>query len=211
MTAFRAAQRGNTLAGFIVGLVAGLAIAVAVALYVTKAPIPFINKLGHPPDAPLPEQGKLPDPNRSLYTRDAAAAIDAASTSGAVPNPVVVNPAPLAPPAAAPAPAPVANARAPTATQANAGRPAPDAAEASKQTFLQAGAYHSLDDAETMKGKLALLGFEATVTNVDREGTVVYRVRLGPYGRIEDLNRVRQRLAENGVDAAVVPAGKAAL
>jgi len=207
MTASRRAQMGNTLVGFIVGLVAGLCIAVAVALYVTKAPIPFINKLGHPPDAPLPEQGKLPDPNRSLYTHDAAGPADSvapvtAPGSTAPANPptaVVPSPAPTATASNARTPPPVANAKV-----------TPDPGDA-KLTFLQAGAYRSIDDAETMKGKLALLGFEATVTNLDREGGIIYRVRLGPYARIEDLNRVRQRLAENGVDAALVPAAKAAM
>ena len=38
------AQRGNTLVGFILGLVVGLLIALVVAVYVTKVPIPFMNK-----------------------------------------------------------------------------------------------------------------------------------------------------------------------
>lgn len=211
MTVIRGAQGGHTLVGFIVGLVVGLGIAVAVALYVTKAPIPFINKLGHPPDAPLPDQGKLPDPNRSLYTKDAVAGGDGpGSTSTPVGPPAVAvvsatgtsSPNPAAPASgakASSAPASVATAKT-----------APDAADA-KQSFLQAGAYRSIDDAETMKGKLALLGFEAIVSNADRDGAPVYRVRLGPYSRVEDLNRVRQRLVENGVEAVIVPAAKASL
>ena len=37
-------QRGGTALGFILGLVVGLAVALAVAVYVTKVPIPFVNK-----------------------------------------------------------------------------------------------------------------------------------------------------------------------
>jgi len=37
-------QRGGTLLGFILGLVVGLGIALGVALYVTKVPLPFMNK-----------------------------------------------------------------------------------------------------------------------------------------------------------------------
>ncbi len=37
-------QRGSTLVGFIIGLVVGLGIALGVAVYVTKVPIPFMNK-----------------------------------------------------------------------------------------------------------------------------------------------------------------------
>ena len=31
-----------------------------------------------------------------------------------------------------------------------------------------------------------------------------YRVRLGPFARLDELNRVRQTLAQNGIDAALV-------
>ena len=37
-------QRGNTVLGFILGLVVGLTVALVVAIYVTKVPIPFLNK-----------------------------------------------------------------------------------------------------------------------------------------------------------------------
>ena len=32
----------------------------------------------------------------------------------------------------------------------------------------------------------------------------MHRVRLGPYGRLDDINRVRSPLASNGVDAALI-------
>ena len=65
-------QRGGTIIGFIVGLVIGLGIAVAVALIITKAPVPFINKLAHTPDkTEVDPAAKIPDPNKSLYGRDA--------------------------------------------------------------------------------------------------------------------------------------------
>lgn len=37
-------QHGGTLLGLIIGLVLGLALALAVAVYVTKVPVPFVNK-----------------------------------------------------------------------------------------------------------------------------------------------------------------------
>ena len=37
-------QRGGTLVGFIIGVLVGLGAALAVAVYVTKVPIPFLNK-----------------------------------------------------------------------------------------------------------------------------------------------------------------------
>ena len=38
-------QRGSTLTGVIIGLVVGLGVALAVALYVSKVPVPFVDKL----------------------------------------------------------------------------------------------------------------------------------------------------------------------
>jgi len=37
-------QLGGTILGFIIGVVVGLAAALAVAVYVTKVPVPFMNK-----------------------------------------------------------------------------------------------------------------------------------------------------------------------
>ncbi len=44
--AARAARpRGGFAVGFVVGLLVGLVIALGVALYVSKVPIPFVNKV----------------------------------------------------------------------------------------------------------------------------------------------------------------------
>jgi cell division protein FtsN len=188
------AQRGGTVVGFIVGLVLGLAIAVVVALIITKAPIPFVNKLAHSPDKVDTDPGKLPDPNKSLYAHDANPEA----------SPAVLGNAPDSAPANA-VTAPTTPAVVATTAPATPG--APTAADG-KPALLQAGAYTSGDAAENMKAKLALLGFEANVSTSTRDGAQVFRVRLGPYSHIDDLNRVRQRLAENGIDAGIVPIGK---
>jgi cell division protein FtsN len=71
--------------------------------------------------------------------------------------------------------------------------------------FLQAGAFQSPADADNMKAKLAFLGLESSVepTNIPEKG-VFYRVRLGPYNRIDDINRVRTQLAQNGIEPSLV-------
>lgn len=169
-------QQGGTMVGFIVGLVVGLAIALAVALAITKGPMPFINKVSPSGTAPVSEEaaaGKLPDPNKSLYSKD---------------TPVV--PVPSTPSVASPA-----------LTEPHADVPG------STVNYLQAGAFRTAADAENMKAKLALLGFEAQTAPTKVNDETLYRVRLGPYGRIDDLNRVRQRLTENGIDVALVSGG----
>ena len=42
-------QKGGTLLGLMLGLVIGLAIAVAAALFITRTPVPFLNKTGRAP------------------------------------------------------------------------------------------------------------------------------------------------------------------
>jgi len=71
--------------------------------------------------------------------------------------------------------------------------------------ILQAGAFQNPADADNLKARLAMLGHEAGVepTNLPDKG-VWYRVRLGPYASVEEINRVRAQLAQNDVEASVV-------
>ncbi len=81
--------------GFILGLVLGLGIAVAVALYITNAPVPFVNKVRPASENVNPSAGgQLPDPNKSLQapmpTRPGvtgAPTVDAATDPKAAPPP----------------------------------------------------------------------------------------------------------------------------
>lgn len=70
---------------------------------------------------------------------------------------------------------------------------------------LQAGAFQNESDAESLKAKIAFAGYEATVrpVNLPDKGTL-YRVRLGTYRNIDEVNRVRTALAQNGITASVV-------
>ena len=68
-------QRGGTLVGFIIGLVVGLAVALGVAVYVTKVPIPFMNKgqiRSADQDAAEEKKNKDWDPNAPLYGKKAS-------------------------------------------------------------------------------------------------------------------------------------------
>lgn len=70
--------------------------------------------------------------------------------------------------------------------------------------LLQVGAFRSAEDAEQMRARMAILGFEARVSQAERDGATIYRVRLGPYGSIEELNKSKVRVSENGIESAVV-------
>ena len=177
-------QRGGMLLGFVIGLVVGLAVAVAVALYISNAPLPFVTKVRPPStSSALPADGKLPDPNKGL------------------------NLAPPAPPPAAGAP-PVAPAVAPATAEPTPATP--EAASAKQETpegsrfLLQAGAFKSAEDADGMRAQLAMLGLDARIFPIEQGGQTLYRVRLGPYGQLDDVNRVRKLLADNSIEAQIV-------
>ena len=70
--------------------------------------------------------------------------------------------------------------------------------------YLQAGAFHDMADAESTRGKLALLGFEAAISDRSTDAGVLHRVRVGPFNQVDAMNRARTKLSENGVDVAVV-------
>jgi cell division protein FtsN len=81
-----------------------------------------------------------------------------------------------------------------------------DSANASKsQYFLQAGAFQNESDADNLKAKLALMGVEASIqTATVPDKGIWHRVRVGPYDNVDDLNRIRSTLTQNGVTASLV-------
>lgn len=213
-------QQGSTLTGMIIGLVIGLSIAVAVAMLITKSSTPFTNKGGKSDKADLPLT-QLQDPNKPLYSnRDAAkeAAKDFAKEGNA--DGKAADKAATAADAQVPPAAPAAPAKPVEAKQdikvvidkAMADKSGDKPADAAKTEsaddkyiyFLQAGAFKEQSDAESAKAKLALIGFEAKVTEKRSDTGTMYRVRIGPFNQVETMNRMRSKLSENSVDVAVV-------
>ena len=211
-------QQGNTLVGFVIGLVIGLVIAVVVALTITKGQTPFTDRS---PKAGKTDQaeGQISDPNKPMYgSKESARKANSEFERETKAPPadelqrVVDNiqsqgeakPAPKPAPAADAKPAmpPPVNSAAPPA---QAAAPAPAATADDKYVYyLQAGAFREVNDAEATRAKLALLGFEATVSDRTNDNVVLHRVRMGPFTQVEAMNKVRGKLSENGIDVAVV-------
>lgn len=178
----RHAQSGRIVFFFIGGLVAGLVIAAIAALAITQAPVPFLNKVQRPSDMVQPSaDGKLPDPNKPLYTP--LPATDNSKGAQAVLQTEQTPLFKMPPPTTSPAPA----------TEAESSR-----------YLLQAGAYRAPEEADSMRARLALLGLDAKVYPVEQNGTTLYRVRMGPYGQIDEVNKTRKLLADNQIEAQVV-------
>jgi cell division protein FtsN len=82
----------------------------------------------------------------------------------------------------------------------------PDDATTTRDTgvvyMLQAASYANLDDADRLKARLVLNGLEARIERIAIEGKgQFFRVRLGPYARVEDLDAANQKLAAQGIKA----------
>ena len=61
-----------------------------------------------------------------------------------------------------------------------------------------------MSDAENTRAKLALLGFEAAISDRTSDSGVLHRVRLGPFSQVEAVNKARAKLLDSGIDVAIV-------
>lgn len=187
-----ARQRGGTLLGFIFGLIVGLSVALAVAIYVTKVPIPFLNKGVHrSPDQDAAEEKKNKDwdPNAPLYGKNPVKPAEKPAGEEA--------PAVIPPPSSTPAPT-VGEDPLGDLARSRAANADPFA------YYVQAGAFRSADEAEAQRAKLALQGFDARVSEREQSGRTVFRVRMGPLDSREEAERIQQKLVASKVDAALV-------
>lgn len=88
---------------------------------------------------------------------------------------------------------------APDGVQAAAVRTQPEVQPASGAPvlFIQAGAFSHPDNANRLSGKLARFG-PVRITNIQRNGQFLYRVRVGPLASIETADNVLQNMIRAG-------------
>lgn len=178
-------QRGNTLVGLFVGLVLGVIIAASVVWYLNRSHSPFQNRETTNSEAPHPN-GAAGSPD-SLPARPGEK--ERFDFYKILPGGQDATPSPAPAPAAKDAPAPAAEAP----------------AASNDRYYLQAGAFQKKDEAENMKAQLALIGIEASVTEVTlQDKGKMYRVRSGPYKQAEEMNRVRTQMSQGGIQATLV-------
>ena len=213
-------QLGGTILGFILGVIVGLGAALAVAVYVTKVPVPFLNKggaRGADQDAAEAQKNKDWDPNSPLRGKSAAKPpAPAASAAGAEPATPAAQPVATAEPKGAAASAPKAAASKPEKVET--GKPTSadplgdlakaKAAEAGSADpydyFVQAGAFRTQADADAQRAKLAMMGWEARVSEREQNGRLVFRVRVGPFAKRDDAAALKDKLDGTGVESALV-------
>ncbi len=184
---------GGFMLGMVVGVVIGLAVSLSVAFYLNKTPVPFM-------------------------ARNNAKPAEKASPAGDNKTPIAGLPSGT--------PAPTLPAEQPKfdfykilpgqeeqvtekelRDRARQARNQPGGQQIGPKDgfFIQAGSFQNPAEADNQKARLAILGFESSVepANLPDKGTW-YRVRLGPYSKVDELNKVRQALAQNGIDASLV-------
>jgi cell division protein FtsN len=183
----------SLLVGILVGLVLGLVIALGVAWYINKMPSPFTSPRPTPATPPAPmtkaESAKAP-PAQTAKVEDKSAKADEKprfdfykilpGTEEATPD------------------------------KAGKDSQKPSTAAAKEAFFLQAGAFQNAPDADNLKARLALLGVEAAIETASLpDKGVWHRVRIGPYTSVEELNRTRDTLKQNGVQTTLIKAREA--
>ena len=217
----RRAGRGGTVLGIFIGLVLGLGLAAGVTYYLSSANSPFLTSgavkdtRDPPRDASkgarserteatekprfdfykiLPGGEDTKQADRRAAERTDRAIVDQAKerspdkTSGKAADRPPEKTAPDRPPD----------------KLAAADRDA-KAPKAGERFWLQAGSFANESDADNLKARLALAGWQANVqTGVLPDKAVRFRVRLGPYDNTDELTRIKADLAKNGFDAAVI-------
>jgi cell division protein FtsN len=196
------------LLGMIIGLLLGIVISLAVALWLNRLANPFVDK-GKAVE-PLPKIAPAQPPPPA----DAAKAAEQAAKGKSPEKPGKTSERPrfefyqILP-----------GDREVTDREAKAAAKAPAAAPAVKLGsspsspkphsgeiyWLQAGAFSEEREADNLKAKIALTGLEASVRPVTlpEKGTL-FRVRLGPYQSLDDANRIKTTLSQNGVGVAII-------
>lgn len=207
----RRSGAGGTLLGIFIGIVVGLGLAAAVAFWLIR---------NNPAVQPLASARESRDAARD-GGRGAAAApsdkprFDFYKILPGIEEPKVQRPAPGGDRAVAeqsrergtdkavpPPPPPTA---APDNDKVAIADPSAKGPKSGERYWLQAGSFTAQSDAENLKARLALGGWEANV----QEGTVPdkgvrYRVRLGPYDNPDELARMKADLVRRGFDVAVI-------
>jgi cell division protein FtsN len=198
----------------IMGLLLGILISLAVALWLNRLSNPFMEKARPveplprvqqtaPASSPEPQRGPARVPDRTASAAEGAdkshprfefyqilpgAEKGTEKEKDAKAAPKVAAAAPVAPAPARPGSSPAA--------------PKPHAGDV---YWLQTGAFADQKEADNQRAKIALTGLEATVRSADVPGHgTLFRVRLGPYQSVDDANRMKAVLAQNGVAASII-------
>ena len=178
---------GGFLLGVFIGLVIGLGIAIGVAFYINKTPLPFTARSRTPsnngsPEGKPPTIAGMPEGGTGTSSPSDKPKFDFYKILPRGEEPVTDKE---------------------LKERMRAAKRQPGGAN--DVYYIQAGSFQNPAEADNQKAKLAILGVESSVepAALPDKGTW-YRVRIGPYTKLDEINRVRQTLAQNGINASLV-------
>lgn len=167
------------LIGIFIGLALGLLIAVGVAFYMSKLPTAFTNKTKPSEDVPVKGASAVVKPDDKTVKAGEKPRFDFYKI---LPGKEEV-----------------------VSTIPDEKKVSPSLPGSHEIYYLQAGSFQNQSDADNLKAKLALMGLEASIQTADiPEKGLWHRVRLGPYTKLDDLNKSRSALAQNKIEASLI-------
>lgn len=214
-------RKKRTTLSPLVGVLAGLLIGLFIAFLV------YIKSQSQP-DEPVYKQEILPPPATTGQQDAGDAGSDEATVTAPPPKPrfdfytllpemevvipeeeITENLKQAAPPPVTKPPVtqPAAEAKTPppaTSKPPATAKPAPSPAPTGSY-FLQVGSFRNGEQAERFKAELAMLGMQTSIQKVTINNKDTYhRVRVGPFGTLEELDKTRQRLKKQGIDSTPI-------
>ena len=195
----RSKKKGNSLwLGLFVGYTLGLASAIAVWLYISQAPSPFLTQEKEAQSQSGGKSASLSVDKNSVLRTDQTETnkprFDFYKILPGVEEPSLedaLDLVPLSPPT--------------MTTEKTPERTPEKIAVIKEKYYLQTGSFVNAGDAERMKAELAMLGVIASV-QIGKTGNnvVLHRVRIGPFSKMEELDRIRASLQLNGITTSLV-------
>lgn len=180
----RSASRGSPFfTGLLVGLLLGVGVSLAVTMYLKGADSPFVNKKAGAPKLEAQAE-KLPKETPAESALPQAENPEATKPDNKFDFYTIL----------------------PETESTVTEQEIKNAKPVKKDNyFLQVGAFADEADADNMKAKLALQGFEAVVqTATIPEKGVWHRVRVGPLNDVDQINKIRGELTTNGFNADLI-------
>lgn len=185
---------GSLILGIFIGYALGLVSAIGVWLYINQAPSPFLteDKIANRPKEELlsksiqAEKSIVSNSNNNNSTEESKSRFDFYKILPGIDEPDSGN-----------IPTPKETAKI-TPQIDNIQRVA-------NSYFLQIGSFKSAREAEKIKAELAFLGMMAAIqpTESSDKGTW-YRVRVGPFSDIHEIDQIRASLQENHIESNII-------
>jgi hypothetical protein len=212
---------GGLGTGLFVGLILGMAIAGGMYWYLNSQPSGLkeaepVPEIAPPKQTPVPPVESAPSPAPEVAPEPAKQSAPKAEAP-TPPEPRHDTPEKAKPPETPRKPSAEPTPKAPSGAAKKAAPPAPDysfydilpghatpkpkpVVKPTEQYWLQVAALRAAPDAERLKARLALLSLPVVVQKIDNAGTVLHRVRVGPYKSEDEGLEALDTLAENNFE-----------